>query len=55
MASRISDCNCASSGISRSRRNHLISGGTLVYATCSVLPEENSLQIKAFLQRTADA
>ncbi len=27
---------------------HLKSGGTLVYATCSVLPEENSLQIKAF-------
>lgn len=26
MASSISDCNCASSGISRSRRNHLISG-----------------------------
>lgn len=34
---------------------HLKSGGTLIYATCSVLPEENSLQIKAFLQRTADA
>jgi len=34
---------------------HLKTGGTLVYATCSVLPEENSLQIKAFLQRTADA
>ena len=34
---------------------HLKSGGTLVYATCSVLPEENSQQIKAFLQRTADA
>ena len=34
---------------------HLNTGGTLVYATCSVLPEENSQQIKAFLQRTADA
>ena len=34
---------------------HLKTGGTLVYATCSVLPEENSQQIKAFLQRTADA
>jgi 16S rRNA (cytosine967-C5)-methyltransferase len=34
---------------------HLTSGGTLVYATCSILPEENNLQIKAFLQRTADA
>ncbi|MGL4678895.1 MAG: 16S rRNA (cytosine(967)-C(5))-methyltransferase RsmB, partial [Plesiomonas shigelloides] len=30
-------------------------GGTLVYATCSVLPEENHLQIEAFLQRTKDA
>jgi len=26
-------------------------GGTLVYATCSVLPEENSAQIHAFLSR----
>ena len=32
---------------------HLKTGGTLVYATCSVLPEENSQQIKAFLQVTA--
>lgn len=30
-------------------------GGTLIYATCSVLPEENHLQIEAFLQRTKDA
>ncbi|WP_312952805.1 16S rRNA (cytosine(967)-C(5))-methyltransferase RsmB [Superficieibacter sp.] len=34
---------------------HLKKGGTLVYATCSVLPEENSLQIAAFLKRTPDA
>lgn len=26
-------------------------GGTLVYSTCSLLPEENSLQIQAFLER----
>lgn len=33
----------------------LKSGGTLVYATCSVLPEENHKQINAFLSRTEDA
>ena len=26
-------------------------GGTLVYSTCSILPEENALQVKAFLER----
>ncbi|AJR07021.1 16S rRNA (cytosine(967)-C(5))-methyltransferase RsmB [Photobacterium gaetbulicola] len=30
-------------------------GGTLVYATCSITPQENSEQVKAFLERTADA
>ncbi|WP_083001193.1 16S rRNA (cytosine(967)-C(5))-methyltransferase RsmB [Halomonas sp. GT] len=30
-------------------------GGTLLYATCSVLPEENAEQIDAFLDRTPDA
>jgi len=34
---------------------HLKQGGTLVYATCSILPEENQLQIAAFLERTPDA
>ena len=29
-------------------------GGRLVYATCSLLPEENEAQIEAFLQRTPD-
>lgn len=33
----------------------LAPGGTLLYATCSVLPEENADQVKAFLSRTADA
>ncbi|MDE1329931.1 16S rRNA (cytosine(967)-C(5))-methyltransferase RsmB [Vibrio aestuarianus] len=30
-------------------------GGTMVYATCSITPQENSLQVKAFLARTANA
>ncbi|WP_281647335.1 16S rRNA (cytosine(967)-C(5))-methyltransferase RsmB [Parendozoicomonas sp. Alg238-R29] len=30
-------------------------GGTMVYATCSILPEENSRQIDSFLARTANA
>jgi len=30
-------------------------GGRLLYVTCSMLPEENTEQIKAFLARTADA
>lgn len=30
-------------------------GGVLVYATCSILPEENRLQILNFLSRTPDA
>ncbi|WP_281546288.1 16S rRNA (cytosine(967)-C(5))-methyltransferase RsmB [Grimontia sp. SpTr1] len=33
----------------------LKSGGTLVYATCSVTPQENAEQVKAFLTRASDA
>ncbi|MBB3184846.1 16S rRNA (cytosine967-C5)-methyltransferase [Halomonas fontilapidosi] len=33
----------------------LHAGGTLLYATCSVLPEENAEQIDRFLSRTPDA
>lgn len=35
--------------------HNLVPGGTLVYATCSVLPEENEEQIRDFLRRTKDA
>lgn len=30
-------------------------GGTLLYATCSVLPEENSQQVQCFIENNADA
>lgn len=30
-------------------------GGTMLYATCSVLPKENAAQMKAFLKRNEDA
>lgn len=30
-------------------------GGVLVYATCSILPDENARQVDAFLSRTVDA
>jgi 16S rRNA (cytosine967-C5)-methyltransferase len=33
----------------------LAPGGTLLYATCSVMPEENVDQVAAFLARTPDA
>lgn len=33
----------------------LAPGGLLVYATCSILKEENELQIHAFLERNSDA
>lgn len=33
----------------------LKSGGTMIYATCSILPEENKLQMDNFLQRHEDA
>ncbi len=33
----------------------LVAGGTLVYATCSILREENDRQVEAFLGRTLDA
>lgn len=34
---------------------YLKSGGVMVYATCSILPEENSEQISTFLQSHTDA
>ncbi|MEW8090884.1 MAG: 16S rRNA (cytosine(967)-C(5))-methyltransferase, partial [Candidatus Thiodiazotropha endolucinida] len=30
-------------------------GGVMLYATCSILPQENELQLQQFLSRQADA
>ena len=30
-------------------------GGTLLYATCSILPEENSQQVQHFIEKNSDA
>ncbi|OCL17177.1 16S rRNA (cytosine(967)-C(5))-methyltransferase [Gilliamella sp. wkB72] len=35
--------------------SYLKTGGTLVYATCSILPDENRLQIERFLQENSNA
>jgi len=35
--------------------NRLKPNGILLYATCSILPEENSLQIQRFLENHSDA
>ncbi len=34
---------------------YLKPGGTLLYATCSIMPEENSQQIENFLTKHTDA
>lgn len=39
----------------RTAWSRLKPGGTLLYATCSLLPEENQQQIQTFLAATADA
>ena len=33
----------------------LVDGGLLLYATCSVFPEENGFQVTRFLEANADA
>ena len=30
-------------------------GGTMIYATCSILPEENTMQVSRFVEQNADA
>lgn len=41
--------------ILRSMWSVLAPGGTLLYATCSILPEENHKQIKSFVENNEDA
>ncbi|HRB70050.1 MAG TPA: hypothetical protein PLC92_08065, partial [Chitinophagales bacterium] len=32
-------------------QNNLVKSGKIIYATCSILPQENELQIEAFLEK----
>ncbi len=41
-------------GVLDTAASHVKAGGRLVYVTCSILPEENTRQIAAFLARHAD-
>lgn len=43
------------SGVLQSAWRQLKPGGRLVYATCSILPQENTLQMEQFLAQHADA
>ncbi len=51
----IADLAALQSEILKAIWPRLKSGGTMVYATCSIMPEENSQQIAAFLARHQDA
>ena len=46
--------SCTDWGITRSASLALKPNGRLVYSTCSIEPDENDLQIKAFLQSHPD-
>ena len=51
---RVRELVRSQSGILQAASERLVDGGTLVYCTCSILPEEDEFVIEAFLRRNTE-
>ena len=51
---RITELSLRQSAILQAASEHVRSGGTLVYCTCSILPEENEFAIETFLNKNPE-
>jgi len=51
---RIAELSLRQSSILQAASKHVRSGGTLVYCTCSILPEENELVVETFLRKNPE-
>jgi 16S rRNA (cytosine967-C5)-methyltransferase len=51
---RIAELSLRQSAILQAASEHVRSGGTLVYCTCSILPEENELVVETFLRKNPE-
>jgi 16S rRNA (cytosine967-C5)-methyltransferase len=51
---RVNDFAMTQYSILRAASKHVASNGTIVYCTCSILPEENEYVLEAFLRRQPD-
>jgi 16S rRNA (cytosine967-C5)-methyltransferase len=51
---RIAELSLRQSVILQAASGHVRSGGTLVYCTCSILPEENEFIVETFLKRNPE-
>ncbi|HYB67370.1 MAG TPA: RsmB/NOP family class I SAM-dependent RNA methyltransferase, partial [Candidatus Acidoferrales bacterium] len=51
---RIAELSLRQSAILQAASEHVSSGGTLVYCTCSILPEENEFIVETFLRRNPE-
>jgi 16S rRNA (cytosine967-C5)-methyltransferase len=51
---RVTDLASRQNAILQAASRHVTPGGTLVYCTCSILPEENEFVVEAFLKRNPE-